>query len=217
MIVELVNGSPHKNGSTSAALAEVERVLQEQGIATHVFWVGAAPLPGCLGCGKCAKLGKCIVDDKVNEFRELAWKADGFVFGSPVHYAAVSGHMKAFMDRLFFSEFTGCANQAFRLKPAAGIVAARRSGTVAAFSQLNKYFTIQEMFVVSSRYWNNVFALEADDVPEDGEGLMNMRVLARSMAYFLRCQEAARKAGVPLPKTEDPVFTNFTRRQETKA
>ena len=217
MHVELVNGSPRTNGSTSAALMEVEKILQEEGISTHVFWVGAKPLAGCLGCGKCARLGRCVFDDSVNEFRELARRADGFVFGSPVHYAAVSGGMKAFMDRLFFSEFTGGANQAFRLKPVAGIAAARRSGTVSAFSQLNKYFTIQEMFVVSSRYWNNVFALEAGEVPEDGEGLMNMRVLARNMAYFLRCQEAARKAGVPLPKTEDPVFTNFTRRQKGTA
>ena len=200
MHVELVNGSPRRNGSTSAALREVEKILQEEGISTHVFWGGAKPLAGCLGCGKCARLGRCVFDDSVNEFRELARRADGFVFGSPVHYATVSG-----------------GNQAFRLKPAAGIAAARRSGTVSAFSQLNKYFTIQEMFVVSSRYWNNVFALEAGEVPEDGEGLMNMRVLARNMAYFLRCQEAARKAGVPLPKTEDPVFTNFTRRQKGTA
>lgn len=211
MLVELVNGSPHKNGSTSLALQEIASALAEEGVESHVYWVGAKPLSGCLGCGRCEKLGRCAIDDKVNEFRELARKADGFVFGTPVHYAAMAGGLKAFMDRLFFSEFMGGANQAFRLKPAAGVAVARRSGTCTAFAQLNKYFTIQEMFVVSSRYWNNVFALAPGEVPQDGEGLMNMRVLARNMAYFLRCQEAGRQAGVPLPKAEASVFTNFTR------
>ena len=211
MLVELVNGSPHKNGSTALALEEVARTLQEEGVQTHMFWVGTKAIGGCLACGKCAELGKCVIDDKVNEFRELAQKADGFVFGSPVHYAALAGNVKSFMDRLFFSEFQGNQNRAFRLKPVAGVAVARRCGTATAFSQLNKYFTIQEMFVVSSRYWNDVFALTPDEVPEDKEGLCNMRIIARNMAYFLRCQEAARAAGVPLPKVEPPVFTNFTR------
>ena len=211
MRVELINGSPHPQGSTSVALLEVERVLQEEGIKTHTYWVGAKAIGGCLGCGKCAELGKCVIDDKVNEFRELARRADCFVFGSPVHYAALSGHMKSFMDRLFFSEFQGNHNAAFRLKPAAGVAVARRCGSATAFSQLNKYFTIQEMFIVSSRYWNDVFALTPDEIPEDGEGLCNMRIIGRNMAYFLRCREAAEKAGVPLPKVEEPVFTNFTR------
>ncbi len=211
MLVELINGSPHKNGSTALALKEVSTALHEEGIETHMFWVGTKPIGGCLGCGKCAELGKCVIEDKVNEFRELAWKADGFVFGSPVHYASLTGNVKSFMDRLFFSEFQGNQNRAFRLKPVAGVVVARRCGSATAFSQLNKYFTIQEMFLVSSRYWNNVFALTPDQVPEDKEGLCNMRIIARNMAYLLRCQEAARKAGVPLPKVEEPVFTNFTR------
>ncbi|MCR4666963.1 MAG: flavodoxin family protein [Desulfovibrio sp.] len=211
MLVELVNGSPHKNGSTALALREIATTLQKEGIESHIFWVGAKPVSGCLGCGKCAELGRCVIDDTVNEFRELAQKADGFVFGSPVHYAALAGNVKSFMDRLFFSEMQGNRNRTFRLKPAAGVVVARRGGSVSAFSQLNKYFTIQEMFVVSSRYWNNVFALTPDDVPEDKEGLCNMRIIARNMAYFLRCQEAGRAAGVSLPNEESPVFTNFTR------
>ena len=211
MIVELVNGSPHKNGSTRAALAEVERVLQEEGIETHVFWVGAKPLAGCIGCWKCASLGRCVVDNSVNEFRELARKADGFVFGSPVHYAALSGHMKAFMDRLFASEYQGNQNRAFRLKPAAAVAVARRTGTATAFSQLNKYFAIQEMLIVCARYWNDVYAQTPADVPEDKEGLMNMRVIARNMAWVLRMKEAAGKAGIPLPEEEPAVFTNFTR------
>ena len=112
MRVELVNGSPNKNGSTSLELAEVEKTLQEEGVETHTFWVGAKPIGGCLGCNRCADLGRCVIDDKVNEFREPARKADGFVFGSPVHYAAISGHMKSFMDRLFFSEVWGNNNVA---------------------------------------------------------------------------------------------------------
>ena len=211
MRVELVNGSPNKNGSTSLALAEVAKTLEEEGIETNMFWVGAKPLSGCLGCNRCAELGRCVIDDRVNEFRELARRADGFVFGSPVHYAAISGHMKSFMDRLFFAEVWGAGNAAFRLKPAAAVTVARRCGSATAFSQLNKYFNIQEMFVVSSRYWNDVFALVPEDVPHDEEGLCNMRVIGRNMAYFLRCREAAHKAGVPLPKVEEAVMTNFTR------
>ena len=107
MRVELVNGSPNKNGSTSLALAEVEKTLKEAGIETHVFWIGPKPIGGCMGCGKCAELRRCVIDDKVNEFRVLAHAADGFVFGSPVHYAAISGHMKSFMVRLFFAEVWG--------------------------------------------------------------------------------------------------------------
>ena len=211
MLVELVNGSPHKNGSTAEALKVVAATLEEEGVSTHTFWVGTKAVSGCLGCNKCAELGKCVINDKVNEFRELAWKADGFIFGSPVHYAALAGNVKSFMDRLFFSEFQGNGNRAFRLKPVAGIAVARRCGSATAFSQLNKYFTIQEMFVVSSRYWNDVFALTADEVAEDKEGLTNMRIIARNMAYFLRCQEAARAANVHLPKVEPAVFTNLTR------
>ncbi|MBQ7608089.1 MAG: flavodoxin family protein [Desulfovibrionaceae bacterium] len=211
MLVEIVNGSPHKNGSTSRALAEVERTLNEEGIETHLFWLGAKPISGCLGCSKCAELGRCVIDDKVNEFRALARKADGFIFGASVHYGDITGHMKAFMDRLFFSELLGGNNEAFRLKPVSGVTVARRSGTVSAFAQLNRYFTIQEMYVVSSRYWNNVFAMVESEVTEDKEGLCNMRTIARNMAYFLRCREAAQAAGVPLPKSEPRVYTNFTR------
>ena len=211
MRIELVNGSPHKNGSTSVALQEIEKVLQEEGLETNVFWLGTRSISGCLGCGKCAGLGKCVIDDKVNEFAELARTADGFVFASPVHYAAISGHMKAFMDRLFFSEFQGNHNRAFRLKPVAGVAVARRCGSATAFSQLNKYFSIQEMLIVCSRYWNDVFALTPDEVPEDKEGLCNMRIIARNMAWVLRCQQAAREAGIELPQIESPVFTNFTR------
>ncbi|MBQ9364708.1 MAG: flavodoxin family protein [Schwartzia sp.] len=211
MKVLLVNGSPHKNGCTNRALEEVAATLEKEGIETEIFWIGAKPIGGCIGCEQCTKLKKCVFNDLVNEFREKAYEADGFIFGSPVHYAGLAGNLGSFMTRLFFSEFCGNENKAFRLKPAAAVVSARRSGTTAAFSQMNKYFTIQEMFVVPSRYWNMVHGFTPEDVEKDEEGLYNMRVLARNMAYFLRCKEAAEKAGIALPEKEPPVFTNFIR------
>ena len=155
--------------------------------------------------------GTCVFNDVVNEFRQKAYEADGFVFGSPVHYAGASGNMTAFMDRLFYSELGGNGNRAFYMKPAAAVISARRAGTTAAFDQLNKYFTIQEMPVVSSRYWNMVHGADPDQVRQDQEGLYTMRVLGRNMAYLLRCKEAARNAGVELPERETPVFTSFIR------
>lgn len=209
MKVLLVNGSPHKNGCTNRALEEVAKVLSDEGLETEIYWVGAKPVGGCMGCFQCEKLKKCVLEDGVNEFRQKAYEADGFIFGSPVHYAGASGNLVGFMDRLFFSEFIGNGNKAFYLKPAAAVVSARRAGTTTVFSQLMKYFTVQEMPVISTRYWNMVHGMEAKEVETDGEGLCNMRVLGHNMAYFLKCQEAANKAGIPLPTREEPVFTNF--------
>ena len=211
MKVLLINGSPHKNGCTNRALEEAAAALEKDGVNAEIFWIGAKPIGGCIGCEQCAKLKKCVFNDIVNEFREKAYEADGFIFGSPVHYAGLAGNLGSFMTRLFFSEFLGNENKAFRLKPAAAVVSARRSGTTTAFSQMNKYFTIQEMIVVSSRYWNMVHGLAPEDVEKDEEGLCNMRVLAHNMAYVLRCKEAAEKAGVKLPERETPIFTNFVR------
>lgn len=211
MKVLLVNGSPHKEGCTYTALSEVADTLKQEGIETEIFWIGNKPIGGRIACKVCVKNKKCVFDDVVNRFREKAYEADGFIFGSPVHYAGASGNMTAFMDRLFYSELGGNGNRAFYMKPAAAVVSARRSGTTATFDQLNKYFTIQEMPVVSSRYWNMVHGASADQVKQDTEGLYTMRVLGRNMAYLLRCQEAAKKAGVALPEQETPVFTNFVR------
>ena len=205
----LVNGSPHKNGCTNRALEEVAKVLSDEGLETEIYWVGAKPVGGCMGCFQCEKLKKCVIEDDVNEFRQKAYEADGFIFGSPVHYAGASGNLVGFMDRLFFSEFIGNGNRAFYLKPAAAVVSARRAGTTTVFSQLMKYFTVQEMPVISTRYWNMVHGMEAKEVETDGEGLCNMRVLGHNMAYFLKCREAANRAGIPLPTREEPVFTNF--------
>ena len=211
MKVLLVNGSPHKRGCTNRALEEVAATLQKEGIETEMFWIGNKPIGGCIACKRCVQTGKCVFDDIVNTCREKAYEADGFVFGTPVHYGAASGNMTAFMDRLFYSELGGNQNKAFYLKPAAAVISARRAGTTATFDQMNKYFTIQEMPIVSSRYWNMVHGAVPEQVEEDLEGLYTMRVLGRNMAYLLKCQEAAKKAGVALPEREPAIFTNFVR------
>lgn len=211
MKVLLVNGSPHKSGCTNRALEEVAATLQKEGIETEMFWIGNKPIGGCIACKRCVQTGKCVFDDVVNTCREKAYEADGFVFGTPVHYGAASGNMTAFMDRLFYSELGGNQNKAFYLKPAAAVISARRAGTTATFDQMNKYFTIQEMPVASSRYWNMVHGAVPEQVEEDLEGLYTMRVLGRNMAYLLKCQEAAKKAGVALPEREPAIFTNFVR------
>lgn len=207
MKVLMVNGSPHKEGCTYTALSEVAKTLNKEGIETEIFWIGNKPVGGCIACGKCREIGKCAFDDVVNEFAEKLQEADGFIFGSPVHYAAASGNLTAFMDRLFYS----APKSSFFMKPAAAVVSARRAGTTATFDQLNKYFTIQQMPIVSSRYWNMIHGSTAEEAKQDAEGLYTMRVLGENMAYLLKCQEAGRKAGVELPEQETPVFTNFIR------
>lgn len=207
MKVLLVNGSPHKNGCTYTALCEVERALSEEGIDTEIFWIGNTPVGGCIGCGQCRKLGKCVFDDCVNVFNEMAATADGFIFGSPVHYAGASGNLTAFMDRAFYSAPKGI----YRLKPAAAVLSARRAGTTAAFDQLNKYFTISEMPIVSSRYWNMVHGAVAEEVLQDEEGMMTMYVLGKNMAYMLKCKQAAKAAGIDEPEPQPRKWTNFIR------
>ncbi|MGN0612926.1 MAG: flavodoxin family protein [Porcipelethomonas sp.] len=211
MKVMLVNGAPHEKGCTYTALTEVSKTLNDLGIDTEIFWIGNKPIGGCIACKSCVNTGECVLGGTVNEFRKKAYDADGFVFGSPVHYGAASGNMTAFMDRLFYSELGGNGNKAFYLKPAACVLSARRAGTTAAFDQLNKYFTIQEMPIVSSRYWNMVHGAKPEEVLQDKEGLYTMRVLGRNMAYMLKCIEAGRKAGVELPEKEPAIFTNFVR------
>ena len=210
MKVLLVNGSPHKNGCTYTALTEVAKTLNEEGIDTEIFWIDTKPLAGCIACKKCAKTGRCAFDDRVNDFLDIAKDADGFIFGSPVHYAAASGAITSFMDRLFYADLQS-GKQSFYLKPAAAVVSARRAGTTATFDQLNKYFTISEMPIISSCYWNMVHGAKPEDVEKDLEGLQTMRVLARNMAFFLKCKETGLKSGVQLPTREERIFTNFIR------
>ena len=210
MKVLLVNGSPHEKGCTYTALMEVAGVLENEGIGAEVVWIGNKPLSGCIDCRACMERKKCIFDDKVNEVLAVAQSVDGFIFGSPVHYAAASGAMTSFMDRLFFADLLS-GRQSFALKPAAAVVSARRAGTTATFDQLNKYFTISQMPIISSRYWNMVHGATPEDVRKDLEGLQTMRVLARNMAWFLKCKEAGLKAGVPVPVQEENIYTNFIR------
>jgi multimeric flavodoxin WrbA len=210
MKVLLINGSPHAQGCTYTALEEIGETLRAEGIGTESFWIGTKPLAGCIACASCKKTGRCAFDDAVNEFLAIAGDFDGFVFGSPVHYAAASGAITAFMDRVFYADLCS-GKQSFYLKPAAAVLSARRAGTTAAFDQLNKYFTISEMPVISSRYWNMVHGAVPEEVKKDAEGLQTMRILARNMAWFLKCKEAGVKAGVSFPQREKTVFTNFIR------
>ena len=210
MKVILVNGSPHPHGCIFTAMETVGHALNKEGIETEIFQVGIKPMSGCIACRKCAETGQCVFKDKVNEFVEIAKLADGFVFGSPVHYAAASGTMTSFMDRVFFSTFCS-GNQIFRLKPGAVIASARRSGTTATLDQLNKYLTWGEMPVVSSRYWNVVHGNTPAEVTQDLEGVQIMRVLGKNMAWLLKCKEAGLKAGISLPESEERVATNFIR------
>ncbi len=207
MKVLLVNGSPHKNGSTNRALQEVEKTLQAAGVETEIFWIGNEPIGGCIGCGGCRKTGACVFGGVVAEFTEKAKEADGFVFGSPVHYAAASGNMTSFLDRVFYS----ASAETFRFKPAAVVTAARRGGNSAAYEQLLKYPGISHMPIVSSQYWNMVHGANAQDVEQDLEGLQTMRALGRNMAWLLLCIEAGKDAGINPPAVEPFQRTNFIR------
>lgn len=206
MRVLLVNGSPHVRGCTFTALSEVAKTLEESGIDTHIIHLGVKPIAGCLGCGKCFETGKCVFHDIVNEFLSMTADYDGFVFGSPVHYAAASGAITSFMDRAFYGRKGEMA-----LKPAAAILSCRRAGATAAFDQLNKYFTINNMPVVSSQYWNMVHGTTPEEVKQDTEGLQIMRTLGRNMAWLLQCIEAGKAAGIALPAFEKWTPTNFIR------
>ena len=211
MKVLLFNGSPHKNGCTYTALQEIANTLKEEGIDSEIYQIGTGSITPCRACYACAKIGKCVInDDKVNEFVDYAADFDGYIFGSPVHFGSACGGITAFLDRAFFVSFRGGRN-VFPHKPAAAIVSARRAGTTAALDQLNKYFMISQMPVISGRYWNMVHGATPEDVKQDLEGLQNMRILARNMAWHLKCQEAGKSANVPMPKTEEVQFTNFIR------
>lgn len=206
MKVILVNGSPNEKGCTYTALREVEKTLREEGIDTEIFWLGKGPISGCTGCGGCRKGDGCVIKDRVSDFSAVADTADGFIFGTPVHFASASGAITSFMDRVFFS----CGRK-MTFKPAACVVSARRAGTTATFDQLIKYMTISQMPVISSYYWNMVHGSRPEDVAQDLEGLAVLRALGRNMAWFLKLRQAGDAAGVPLPTQEKRVFTNFIR------
>lgn len=211
MKVILVNGGPHKEGCTYTALNEVAKTLNEEGIETENFWVGNKPIAACIACKSCAKNGKCVFDDVVNEFVEKAKDVDGFIFGTPVHYAGATGAITSFMDRVFYSASQAGKIDRFLFKPAATVISARRAGTTATYDQLNKYFGINQMPIISSRYWNMVHGATPDDVRKDEEGIQIMRILGRNMAYYLKCIEAGKEKGIQTPKQEKINFTNFIR------
>ena len=201
--VILLNGSPHSNGCTAAALAEMIKVFQEEGIETELVHVGNRDIRGCISCGRCSKTGKCVFDDLVNQVAPEFEKADGLVVGSPVYYGSPNGTILSFMDRLFYS-----TSFSKHMKVGAAVVSCRRGGNTASFDVLNKYFTISSMPVVSSTYWNQVHGFKADDVRKDLEGLQTMRNLSRNMAFMIRAiADAKEKYGCP--ELEKGCFTSF--------
>ena len=201
--VLLLNGSPHEKGCTARALEEVIKVLNEEGIETELIQIGKKDIPGCKACGFCARKGKCVYDDLVNEVAPKFEEADGLVIGSPVYYASPNGTALSFLDRLFYS-----AGYPKHMKVGAAVVSARRGGNTATFDALNKYFTISGMPVVSSTYWNQVHGFTAEDVEKDLEGLQTMRNLGRNMAFLIRAIAAEKEKG-GLPVEEHDVFTSF--------
>lgn len=204
--VLLLNGSPQATGCTFTALKEMATTLEKEGVATEIVHVGHQDIRGCIGCGRCAELGRCVFDDLVNKLAPKLEAADGLVVGSPVYYASANGTLTNLLDRLFFS-----TPFSKRMKVGAAVCSARRGGTTATFDQLNKYFTISEMPVASGRYWNMVHGNSAEEVMQDIEGLQNMRILARNMAFLLRAIATERSLN-GLPKEEPEIhYTNFIR------
>ena len=201
----LINGSPHANGCTFTALNIVAEELQKNGIETEIIHIGNKDIRGCIACGKCAELGRCVFNDMVNEVAPKFEQADGLVVGSPGYYAGPNGTLTNLLDRLFFSTPFDK-----RMKVGAAVVSARRGGTTAAFDRLNKYFTISEMSIASSRYWNMVHGHTPEDVMKDEEGVQIMRILGRNMAFLMRAIAAERERN-GLPEKEVTRYTNFIR------
>ena len=207
MKVLMINGSPHPKGCTFTALSTVAAQLEKNGVETRILQLGTKAIQCCIACGKCKETGHCVFNaDHVNEAIDLLRAADGLVVGSPVYYAGPNGGITSFLDRMFFFKSIHYA-----FKPAAAVVSCRRGGASASFDRLNKYFTIAEMPVISSEYWNMVHGNTPEQVKEDLEGLQTMRVLARNLAWFLKCKEAGERAGIALPEREPRLRTNFIR------
>lgn len=208
MKVLLINGSPKANGCTYTALSEIANELEKENIETEIFHIGNKPIRGCIGCGGCYTTNKCLFnDDVVNDGIEKVKKADGIILGSPVHYAAASGAITSFLDRLFYAY----GGKFLAHKPGAAIVSCRRGGSTAAFEQLNKYFTISNMPIVSSQYWNMVHGNTPEEVKQDLEGMQTMRVLGQNMAWLLKSIQSGKEAGIKLPEKEPRAMTNFIR------
>ena len=205
MKVLIVNGSPHLHGCTDRALLEVERTLSSLGIDTERIEIGNKDIRGCIGCNYCRQHGACVFKDLVNETAPKFAEADGIVVGTPVYYAGANGQLLAFLDRLFYST-SGRFEKA--MKVGAAVVSSRRAGSTSAFDEINKYFTMSAMPVVSSTYWNEVHGFTAEDVEADAEGLQTMRNLARNMAFLIQAITDAR-AKTGIPAQERAAFTSF--------
>ena len=200
----LINGSPHAKGCTYTALSELKHTLEAEGIETELIHVGNQDVRGCIACGQCRKLGKCVFDDVVNEGASKLAEADAFVIGAPVYYSSPAGGAISFMDRLFFSTF----NVDKTMKVGAAVVTCRRGGNTASFDVLNKYFSISGMPIASSQYWNMVYGGSAEEVLKDAEGLQTMRTLGRNMAFMIKSIQLG-KQQFGLPEKEPTTFTNF--------
>ena len=201
--VLLVNGSPRKDGNTSLALAEMEKVFGECGISVKRMDIGNTAIRGCIACGTCGKKGKCVFDDAVNEAAPLFEEADGMVVASPVYYGSANATLVAFLDRLFYSTSFDKT-----MKVGASVVVARRGGCSATFDELNKYFTISGMPLASSQYWNSVHGRLPGEAAQDLEGLQTVRTLARNMAFLMK-SIALGKESFGLPEKEERAFTHF--------
>lgn len=205
MNVILINGSPHANGCTFTALNEVAKTLNNEGIATEIIHVGNKAVRGCIACRKCKTTGKCVFDDIVNEVAPKFKECDGIVIGSPVYFASANGTLVSFIDRLFYSMTADKS-----MKVGASVVSCRRGGNTATFDELNKYFTISNMPVVSSQYWNMIHGNTPEEAAQDAEGLQTMRTLGRNMAFLIKSIRLGKEA-YGLPEKEDHIFTNFIR------
>lgn len=205
MKVLMLNGSPRVNGNTAVALREMEAVFAREGIETETVQVGQRDIRGCIACGKCGQLGKCVFDDIVNELAPKFQAADGLVAASPVYYASANPTLVALLDRLFYS--TGFDKT---MKVGASVVCARRGGCSATFDELNKFFTISGMPIASSQYWNSIHGLSKGEADQDGEGKQIMRTLARNMSFLMK-SIALGKQTYGLPEKEPRISTHFIR------
>ena len=205
MKILLVNGSPHVKGNTAAALEEMKKVFDREGIEAEILHIGNKDIRGCIACRSCHKTGKCVFDDIVNETAAKFEECDGLVVGSPVYYASANATLIAFLDRLFYS-----THFEKRMKVGASVVVARRGGLSATFDELNKYFTISCMPVASSQYWNSVHGQMPGEAMEDAEGLQTMRTLAANMSFLVK-SIALGKEKYGLPEKEESIHTNFVR------
>lgn len=204
MKILLINGSPNKDGCTYTALREVEKTLHENGVETELVYLGKKPIPGCIACMNCMKTGHCFQKDIVQDIQMRLEEFDGIIIGSPVYYSAPTGQLVAFLNRLFFATEERMAG-----KLGASVVSCRRGGASATFEQLNQYFTICNMPIVSSQYWNSVHGFTPDDVQKDEEGLQTMRGLAQNMVWLLKCIQSGKKSGIEKPIYERRLRTHF--------